>query len=202
MEKTGKVEETLLNLLQFNGYNSVLAFEGFFAGETDIKTLAEGLEASVSIMNNDRLARCVDLRGQAKDQFKLSFGQKSALNGLFKSVQKMIDTSNLAQPPILPATPTMRASSISTQRIITADNVQEMVDCILSEKILNRFNVSIRHFPIIERDTRNYPMVIFIRCFKCNRSIIMRVSREKKNEKFYYILRADNYFSHVGECHH
>jgi hypothetical protein len=203
MEKTGKFDETLLNLLKYNGFNSVLAFEGFFSGENNMNLIVEGLEQSVGLMTDEDLTKCVDLRSQTKERFKLNFGQKTSLSGLFKAIQKMISNteSNADLSTTTAATvPSISRAPTSSRRVINAENLQEMINRILSPKIKQKFNETIDNFQITERSSSSYPMVVCISCYRCGKSVRIRVSRECKREKNYYYLRSDNYMTHIMQC--
>jgi hypothetical protein len=156
----------------------------------ELKDLILDIENSVANLSQEELAK-INLNGKNKENFKLNLGQKCAIQGLFSAIEKMITSSSI--------NPTMEREP-HQQTLITAANIQDIVNKVLKPKVKSFCNVTIEDFPIVRRATQTFPMKLEVACFKCQKSISISAYKEQKNMKNYFTLRHDKYINHVRAC--
>lgn len=197
MEKrTGKIDSTVKYILQREDFNSLLPFVGVMCDKPSMSSFLIELQSSVKDMNAVDLLN-IDCRGQSKDNFTFSLGQRSSIEGMIK----LINAANTGHEPELlhnltgshkspPRSSSSSASNFLSSTILSSNSSDashsdqqpssttlELRNCLkitpdnFFQKILEFINENLEEsvtvINISNRSAHKYPLSAVVWCFKC-----------------------------------
>lgn len=191
---TRECDQTSIYILKQTGFNNIASYRFINSGITTIDEIIAAMTSFVRELPVDSPHfKYLNVDPHSTANFSFNFAEKMGIRYIIQSIiERVCNNEQQANVPPTPDTPPapeidlLDLSKIANARI---------------KKCLSKKNIVIEPELVITRSsTAAYPYKLYIGCPKCNQEVLVRITKEKRNNHFINNFRSYMFVDHILKC--